>query len=85
MSLNEVSAEHKVRAFEFKRLFEGFGVTAGSLQKFALRCSEQLLEKDRLPNHAAQTASLRAVNAILQYAPGSAAPRARGALRFLRG
>jgi hypothetical protein len=45
MSLNEVSAEHKVRAFEFKRLFEGFGVTAGSLLEVRTGLPGRLLDK----------------------------------------
>jgi putative transposase len=58
---------------------EGFGVTAGSRQKFAQGCRDNCWIKDHLPSHAAQTASLRAVKAILQCAFGK-----RGRPRFKR-
>lgn len=64
------SPERKARAQEFKRLFEAFGVTGHSLQRFAQQCRNACWIKDHLPGHACQTAANRAFNAILQHAFG---------------
>jgi putative transposase len=73
------SPARKARATEFKRLFEAFGFTGHSLQKFAQACRDNCWIKDHLPGHVAQTAATRAFNALLQYAFGK-----RGRPRFKR-
>jgi putative transposase len=73
------SPERKARAEEFKRLWDAFGVTSGSLQKFAQECRANCWIGDHLPGHCCQTAALRAFNAIAQYAFGR-----RGRPRFKR-
>jgi putative transposase len=71
------SPERKARAEEFRRLWEEFGLTAGSLQKFAQTCRGSRWIKDHLPGPACQTAATRAFHAVLQYGFGK-----RGRLRF---
>jgi hypothetical protein len=73
------SAQRKARAAALRHCHEAFDFTGYGLQLFAQQCRDRCWIKDHLPGHVCQTASLRAYNAVVQYAFGK-----RGRPRFKR-